>query len=340
MDLEALDQSTDLWRNLVLQRAGQSSMLAVTARLESLSPHSRMTVFLAGLLDTHWARIGELYLSISREDPEYARIVEPLRRPADNLKVFVLRAAAYEEFLPLTFKLFRGHAPHLSCLVIPNTCGGGNDLKAPSMFTRNLRHLILPQEIKLTAIDLLNACVDMPLLETINIHLSNLVFDDVIDLDSLPRPVMSRLNSIAITCPTLNIFPAFLDRVVPSAGCTLNMKQTLSSLNNCSDDDSEIFGHHIHRVLYRHAHSTVPRHIVQGRNQDIYLRFSAQEFAFAFGCIVITLQHVATSLITPLLEIISTLTTRESSAASLFDLSFRTRSWGNSALILPTLAGL
>ena len=96
MDLETLDQSSDRWRYLVLQRAGKSNMLVVTARLESISPQSRMAVFLAGLLDTHWARIGELYLSISRENLEYARIVEPLCRPADNLKVFVLRAAAYE----------------------------------------------------------------------------------------------------------------------------------------------------------------------------------------------------------------------------------------------------
>lgn len=302
MDLDALDQRSDLWRDLVLQRAGRSSMLAVTARLESLPPQSRRGTFLANLLDTHWARIEEIYLSVSRANPAYARIVEPFCRPTDNLRVFVLRAAAHEEFLPVTFKLFRGHAPRLSCLVIPNICGGGNGLKAPSVFTSNLRHLNLPQEIKLVAIDLLTACVHMPLLETITIHLSNLVFDDVIDLDSLPRPNMPRLHSITITYPTLNIFPAFLDRVVPSAGCALNMTQTLSPLNNCTDDDSEIYGHHMHRVLSRYAHSIVPRYAARRRNQGIYLRFSVDEFAFAFGYIDITLQHVATSLITPLLD--------------------------------------
>ena len=69
IDLDALDQATDDWRDLVLRRAGRSMLtISAASARKRMVPGSGLATFLASLLDKHWANIGEIDLAINIGD--------------------------------------------------------------------------------------------------------------------------------------------------------------------------------------------------------------------------------------------------------------------------------
>ncbi|KJA24381.1 hypothetical protein HYPSUDRAFT_526230 [Hypholoma sublateritium FD-334 SS-4] len=272
IDLDALDQATDHWRDLVLQRAGRS-MLCISAQKarQRMVPASGLATFLANLLDKHWAQIEEIDLSIDIKDLRDPRIAEPLGRPAEKLRVFVLRGA--EVWSLLGIHLFHSHAPSLVRLVIPGVCPAFRiDLKAPFMFTSNMRHLDLQDRLKIRAVDLLDACIRMPLLETLKLIVAELVVDG----DSLPRPAMTNLHLIEINCCTFDIYPVFLDRITSAADCILRVFHKFSCHSH-SIRSLDV----MQRVLSRYGDSFFAHHQGQPDHFDVGLGVTPARFTFS-----------------------------------------------------------
>ena len=95
IDLDVLDQRLDNWRELVLERTGDS-MLSVTAvsAHRRMIPGSSIETFLVNLLDKHWARISEIDVSMHGLDLQDARITRSFSQPAEKLRIFVLRGSS------------------------------------------------------------------------------------------------------------------------------------------------------------------------------------------------------------------------------------------------------
>ncbi|KJA14666.1 hypothetical protein HYPSUDRAFT_92275, partial [Hypholoma sublateritium FD-334 SS-4] len=87
VDLDALDQKSDCWRNLVLERTGKA-MLCVTGRGLVLSSKTPLFDFVADVLDKHWTRIRVLKIDMNLVDSDHERIRQAFDRPAANLQIF------------------------------------------------------------------------------------------------------------------------------------------------------------------------------------------------------------------------------------------------------------
>lgn len=223
IDLDDLDQKTDNWRQLVLQRTAET-MLCITAVLAArrmVSERHGLATFLAGILDKSWERIAEIDISIHVEDLKDNRITGPFGRPANSLRVFVIRTIKRRTTF-MDLPLFSGHAPSLVRISLPEFPTFQLDMQSPSIFTCCLRYITLDQPIRLIANDFLNAFLRTPLLETLKINIANVIYE-ASESHLLPRPTMPRLKSIRAICPTLDIYPAFIDRLIPAVGCALRM---------------------------------------------------------------------------------------------------------------------
>ena len=221
-----VDEKCDDWHNLMLRRTGESPLIIMVRRRNRWTSSS--SHFLEDPLHQNWDRISELYLTLDcAADAAYIRIAQTLSRPAEILKVCVLRSTG--GWLPLNFQLFRGHAPRLQCLWLPGVRNGDRiDFKSPTMLTSNMCYLGLDDVYNLSMCDLLSALSLMPQLERLKLHMPFLNADDVSEDASLPYIVMPHLKILDILCPVFDIYPLFLDRFVPSAGCQLHMKHTAS----------------------------------------------------------------------------------------------------------------
>ena len=160
IDLDVLDQRLDNWRELVLERTGDS-MLSVTAvsAHRRMIPGSSIETFLVNLLDKHWARISEIDVSMHGLDLQDARITRSFSQPAEKLRIFVLRGSSQTQWSPANLHLLNGHAPELVRFSAPGFIHIKIDLKSPFMFTSNMRHLQLEVRYQLRATDLLEAFI-------------------------------------------------------------------------------------------------------------------------------------------------------------------------------------
>lgn len=215
IDLAALDQKYDWWRNLVLQRTGQA-MLSVTGpypyELQLEERHaSDIWRFVVKLLQENWSRIRVLNISTAFFQPSDSPILEVIGRPAKNLRVFM----AFHHFPP-TLQLFSNDAPSLTCLSI-GTIYESFRFHTASVVFGNLRYLKIRQR-QLDALNFLEACLRIPFLQEIDIHVHSLI----ISKPNLPRPSMTKLAVILVGCPTLSIHP-FLDCILPVTGCKLHV---------------------------------------------------------------------------------------------------------------------
>ena len=278
MEIDAFGQKHDNWRNLMLNRIGQSPLsIMVRGRNHSANPSFR---FLEDLLDKHWTRVSELFLTIDCMNTTHTRIAEPFRRPAENLRVFALRSTG--GWLPLNFQLFRGHAPRLECLWLLRVHNAGIHFKAPTMFTSNMCSLELDEVSNLNIRDLLAACSRMPLLEKLKLYISNLNTGDVPEDTSLSCIVMPRLKFLDLCCATFNIYPFFLDRLTPSAGCQLHLTHAQHAFGSRPriSDFSSILLQSMHSVLCKYGHSIFIEHQGQPNFANIGLHLSQSEYTF------------------------------------------------------------
>ncbi|KJA24378.1 hypothetical protein HYPSUDRAFT_526195 [Hypholoma sublateritium FD-334 SS-4] len=274
MDFDAFGQKRNNWRELVLKRTGQSP-LSIMVRHRN-RPTSPLFHFLEDLLDKQWTRIAELHLTMDSTDVHSTRIAEPLRRPAENLRVFVLRPAG--GWLRLHFQLFRGNARRLQCLWLPSVYKAEINFKSSTMVTSNLRYLELHD---FNIDDLLTACLRMPLLEILKLRISDLNTGNSSEGTSLPCPVMPRLEFLDLCCPMFDIYPSFLDRVTPSDGCRLHMVHPFDTRFQ-TPNISIISLQCMQTVICRYANSIFSEH--QGGLNFGNVVFSISPRGLSFSC--------------------------------------------------------
>ncbi|KJA24383.1 hypothetical protein HYPSUDRAFT_526272 [Hypholoma sublateritium FD-334 SS-4] len=261
IDLDCLDQKTNNWRQLVLQRTAETMLCitAVSATRRMVPERHGLATFFARLLDERWERIAEIDISIHVEDLKDNRITVPFNQPTNSLRVFEVRTIKRRSAF-IDLPLFSGHAPSLVRISLPEFPSFQLDVQSTSMFTSCLRHITLDQPILLVAYDFLNAFLRTPLLETLKMNISNVIYETS-ESHLLPRPTMSRLTSIHVICPTLDIYPAFLDRLTAEVGCALRMIHHLHG----NDEFPESL-ESMQRIFQRYADSFFKCH--QGPDQE------------------------------------------------------------------------
>ena len=149
---------------------------------------------------------------------DYKILLSTSRKATDIRAAWILS----NQWSPANLHLLNGHAPELVRFSAPGFIHIKIDLKSPFMFTSNMRHLQLEVRYQLRAADLLEACMRMPLLETLELSIAKLIHENTtVRSGSLPRPTMTKLKVIDVTCLSLDIYPAFIDRIKPAVGCAL-----------------------------------------------------------------------------------------------------------------------
>lgn len=266
VELDALDQKSDCWRNLVLKRTGRA-MLSVTGTqvVHSISPSLD---FLANLLDKHWARIRDLGIIITLPASDDERFWKAFGCPAPALRTFSCTLSpahpivrlSFLQNLPSNFQLFSNHAPSLVCLKLGEAFPPINlDVTRQKVFTSNLTKLRLARTSALTDIDLLTACMQMPSLEELSLSLTRFVRSPRSETDAF-RPPLPRLKWIELTDANPSIYPTFLDRITPPAGCGLYINHLIDAWSNLAEDESNLEAEdlaHMRRVVGRYANSDI-----------------------------------------------------------------------------------
>ncbi|KJA26513.1 hypothetical protein HYPSUDRAFT_36225 [Hypholoma sublateritium FD-334 SS-4] len=233
MELRLLNQTSDHWRDLILERTGES-MLTVTGTGTTLNRlESSLIEFFLNLLNKHWKRIQELSVSLMCSKSDNIRIWNTFSRPTENLKIFSMKlwndddlereAVHTEELPPPDFQLFSCHAPSLiRCCVqvqLPiETLSWNTKLLSIS----NLRELDVFLPLDLKCRHLLDVLAHMPLLEKLRIYVRGIIRNQSDELASF-RPHMPHLRNLSVTCPDLDIYPALLDHVTPSGGYAFHL---------------------------------------------------------------------------------------------------------------------
>ncbi len=290
IDLDALDQEHDHWRALVLQRTGQS-MLTITgpAPWPGHGSYKRLHKFFVDLLQEHWARIQVCNVSINFFYPLHPIVLEILSNPAENLKMFM--AADYrpsygltggpsnpESSFPPNFRLFANHAPSLRHLSISSEWPNFPTL----IFTAcpcNLRSLEIEQPVAITAIDLLTACLRMPLLEKLSVNLI-FVYDESPAMHHSLFASMSQLRHISVVCSDLYVYSNFLDRISTAPQCRLRVHHDLPFWSERENAENLTTGNEaMERVMERYGDS-LPSLIFENDVLDCVLLLNNTAFKF------------------------------------------------------------
>lgn len=315
VDLDELAQRDSSWRDLVLERAG-NAMLTITATLVTprLIPQSGMGTFFIDTLKLHWNRIREISISLTDSDVQDIRIMELFSRPAPNLQKFVLLIETGElddDLAPQKLdgiRVFSDHAPSLVHFSCPELLYYSPTVTSPFLSSK-MRHLDLQSSFNTTAVDLLSACLSMPLLETLKIRLSTLEPGDI-NPHELPRPLMTRLKSLRIRFVSFNVYPLFLDRITPGAGFSCKLQHDIcDAMVEITTRQLEDMNY----TLFRYASAFLAAH------QDLTdIELFLDHNNFAFGCghedFVIDVflldddaEHLPLALLTNLLDIVAEL---------------------------------
>ncbi|KJA14658.1 hypothetical protein HYPSUDRAFT_80763 [Hypholoma sublateritium FD-334 SS-4] len=293
-DLEMLDQKSDAWRALVLQRTGHE-LLSVRRRRPVLwDTPSRP--FLADLLYRHWARIRDVDLVVTPEALDDPRMWGALRRPAPALRTFScallgIPGLAHPDVLlhmpnrPRgNFVLFANYAPALMELRLvahfPALSLSAAASRTLLGSTGNLRRLVLARTVRMSDVDLLTACMQLPCIETLTLSLARFKRSPPSHTDAL-RPLVPRLKLIELTEINPCIYSAFLDHIVPAADCALSIAHPLVSWSESAADSSSleaqdvghmgcVAGHYAYSYI---EHAGVPLDTIQ-------LTIARQEFVF------------------------------------------------------------
>ncbi|KAF9549173.1 hypothetical protein CPC08DRAFT_823459 [Agrocybe pediades] len=111
------------WMKLVLERAKRSPVLSVTVELQDwlswVETSNTIPSFAIDVLNHNWEKFEEVDITICARTfaflntSNYNRILDQLKRPAPNLRIFALRDLEAWHSRPLTLELFNNSAPLL-----------------------------------------------------------------------------------------------------------------------------------------------------------------------------------------------------------------------------------
>ncbi|KJA14640.1 hypothetical protein HYPSUDRAFT_48946 [Hypholoma sublateritium FD-334 SS-4] len=216
------EKEHDQWRDLVLQRTGQSP-LAVMLHRQKMPPGGHLSDYFMKLLDDQWTRIGKVDLSLWFND---IRMWETFARPAASLIFFSVSMFSSRINLPANYQLFSNHAPSLIQLSLPAQQFQLQPNVQQSLMFNSMRHLQLFQGQGLNGIDLLAALQGMPLLEVLEMDITRLGMDNpTATRDS--KISMPRLNSVSVWSSSISAFPAFLEQLAHPPCCELYLTYSL-----------------------------------------------------------------------------------------------------------------
>lgn len=288
VNLDLLDQTSDSWRDLVLERTGKSPLSITGGRIAGLHSTHGISRFLKILLDEHWARIQHLDLQMTMSKPsDYAFLWKACSRPTDTLKVFSIHAGYTETGSwnrPYDFQLFSAHAPSLVKLSFDSAAMEFSNIQAPSVFTQNMRYLRLTDYMEFKDTDLLTACMQMPFLEVLVLKIVELMTSPPSEITH--RPSLPRLKLVDIESLNLDIYPAFLGRITPSVGCALRVSHSLDTWDTLSTEAKIQDLKCMCRVVERYAVSFFAHHDHVSDVADIQaveLEISQEYFGFIYG---------------------------------------------------------
>lgn len=278
IDLNEFRYASDDWCNIVLERSG-AWPLTVTGWAVTPAREHNCVIYLLDVLDKHWARVRNLDVTLrfhwADSSPGYlARLWNILGRPTDSLRLFSLDInLTKDEYLPpLTFKLFSGRATSLQMFSIDaQEHTFPIDMTAPPSSIRILSLSLM--NCVMSDVDLLTACMEMPRLETLTLHVLRLG-RSATNL----RPSIPRLKSICINCDALDIYPAFLGRIVPYSGCELRLFNSLDGWRGLSEETRVHQVEEVCNVIRQYATSLFTS---QGeRLEYVKVRASVTHFSF------------------------------------------------------------
>jgi hypothetical protein len=119
IDLNALAQEKDDWRNEVLRRT-QDALLTVKGRFEASSQaivteYPGLRTFFTNLIYDHWTRIQIIDVAVQYAELSSAKVLTAFGRSAPNLQVFAIQSidAPTAALFPPNFRLFADEAPSL-----------------------------------------------------------------------------------------------------------------------------------------------------------------------------------------------------------------------------------
>ena len=296
MELKLLNQISNHWRDLILERTGQSQ-LTVTGFEDSRDrPKSGLVEFTLNLLDKHWLRIQELSLSLTCSTSDNIRIWSTFSHPTDNLKIFSVRLwnndlgwgwGRAKEVLP-NFQLFSGHAPALRLCHIRIHFHAQvlNRLNTESLSICNLLDLDLFLPLCLKCWDLLNVLAHMPLLEKLRIHAVEIIRNKADELASR-RPYMPHLRKLSVICPDLDIYPALLDHITPSGGYAFYLIHKLPDWSGLAIQTRLEKTGYLQRALKSYADSFFNHGEHESHSDEMQLHASERRLVFrCWDCVV------------------------------------------------------
>ena len=173
----------DRWRDLVLQRSGQSP-LAVVMHRKNVHPGDHLMEYFVKLLNDHWTRIGKVDLTLWYSDK---RMLETFARPAASLMYFSVRmfTPPHDLIFPKNCQLFAKNAPSLIRLSLPPQRFQFQSSLRQSLIFSSARRLEMSQGQALSGIDLLAALQGMPLLEVLEMDITRSGVDNPVSNQDL-----------------------------------------------------------------------------------------------------------------------------------------------------------
>ena len=227
IDLQALRQKSDAWRNEVLLRTGNSDLSIFGILVGGYI--QRAKEFLEMLLKNHWTRIKWVHITIDsfgavKEWPDSAW--SALGRPAPNLRFFSIcfeQDARPSICLSPGFILFANHAPLLAHFQQNHLL-----MNLEASWIPNLISLTLNSASNLKLSILLETCSRMRSLQMLRLMFNEFAKEGPFPEGSLHYVNIPSLSTLVIACP-FDVSLAFLDHIEPAPGCSLQLSANLNT---------------------------------------------------------------------------------------------------------------
>ena len=230
INLGALRQKSDAWRNEILLRTGNSDLSIFGMLIGGYIQHAKE--FLEMLLENHWTRIKWVHITINsfgavKQWPDSAW--SALGRPAPNLRFFSIRFEQDDRPSICSspgFILFANHAPLLAHFQQNHLL-----INLEASWISDLISLTLNSASNLNLSILLETCSQMHSLQTLRLMFNEFAKEGPSPEDSLHYVNIPSLSTLVIECP-LDVSLAFLDHIEPAPGCSLQLFANLKNIHS------------------------------------------------------------------------------------------------------------
>jgi len=261
IDLNSLHQKSDMWRNEVLVRTGNSP-LSISGFIYQLVDGPDILQFFESLLQNHWTRIVRVVVEIGWAPRKlHDDTWSALACPAPNLKAFLIQTDSHlpDCFLSPGLSLFANYAPLLTRFDQPNHA----PINPNASWLPGITSLSLNSVPTLSI--LLDMCSRMHSLQALKLSFSDKDPTPGIQLRSVNLPSLTTLDIHG----ALNVALEFLDNITPSPGCSLRLSLRLPS--NFSNPSAELL--FSHRIIGGFADNYFSHHICS----TCYLRYTPRD---------------------------------------------------------------